>query len=222
MQKIAIVTGSSSGIGEAIAKRLLQLEYVVYGVSRSCSITHEHYTHLEYDLIEKIPTEVKKIDVSLLVNCAGFGVFEPHEQISEKTISDMCDLNIKAPITLTNMTLRALKKNEGTIINITSIEATRSAKFSALYSATKSALKAFSASLFEEVRKDGVNVVSINPDMTETPFFDKLKFKASSKDEKALLAEDIADAVENILGMRDGANITDLTIRSKKFGIIKK
>ncbi len=165
---------------------------------------------------------LKDVDISLLVNCAGFGVFKPHEELNERIIDDLIAINLKAPITLTNMLLRTLKKNEGSIINITSVEALRSSKFSALYSATKSGLRAFSQALFEEVRKDGVNVISINPDMTDTPFFSELNFKPSNDEIKTLLASDIADAVENILSMRNGANITDLTIRSKKFGILKK
>lgn len=225
MSKIAVVTGSSSGIGEAVALKLLELDFTVIGISRTRGdIEDKKFTHISCDLSKNIADKcasLKELDLSLLVNCAGFGVFKPHEELNEKLINSMININLTAPITLSNLFLRTLKKNSGTIINITSIEALRSSKFSALYSATKSGLRAFSHALFEEVRSSGVNVISINPDMTDTPFFDELHFKPSKNMQETLLASDIAKAIETVLLMRDGANITDLTIRSKKFGIIK-
>ena len=108
------------------------------------------------------------------------------------------------------------------IINITSIEATKSSKFSALYSASKSGLRAFSLALFEEVRKSGVNVVSINPDMTDTHFFDELNFTTHDSLDKHLLAEDIAEIIENLLNHRVGVAINEITVRAQRFGITKK
>jgi short-subunit dehydrogenase len=123
---------------------------------------------------------------------------------------------------LTNALLRSLKKNEGYLININSIEAIRASKFAAVYSATKAGLKAFSDSLFEETRKSGLSITNINPDMTESGFYDELRFETSEKKDEKLLASDIADAVEHILSMRKGAVVSDYTIRSLKFGIAKK
>ena len=134
----------------------------------------------------------------------------------------MVTLNLTAPMILSNGLLRTLKFNEGVIFNITSVEALRHSKFSALYTATKAGLRAFSLSLFEEVRKSGVNVVSINPDMTDTAFFDELRFETSQEFDKRLEAADIADTVQNILQMRSGVAITDITIRAQRFAIVKK
>jgi NADP-dependent 3-hydroxy acid dehydrogenase YdfG len=64
--------------------------------------------------------------------------------------------------------------------------------------------------------------VSINPDMTATGFFEELRFETSEEFDKRLEAQDIADAIENILQMRKGVAITELTIRPQKFGIEKK
>ncbi|HIC45056.1 MAG TPA: SDR family NAD(P)-dependent oxidoreductase, partial [Sulfurimonas sp.] len=80
-------------------------------------------------------------DINLLINSAGLGYFEPHEELSVSKI-----------------------------INISSIEALKASKFSAAYSASKAGLHHFGNSLFEEVRKAGVNIISIHPDMTQTPF----------------------------------------------------
>lgn len=225
----AIVTGSSSGIGQAITQMLLKEGFHVVGISRNKgSLKHPNFTHIPCDLscenaIESIKPKLLEIgDLKLLVNAAGFGRFEPHEEISPTTISQMISLNLEAPILLTNMLLRLLKHNQGTIINITSIEATRHSKFSAVYTATKAGLRAFGHSLFEEVRSSGVRVVTINPDMTDTPFFDDLRFGVSEDDHTKLFASDIANHVRNILHMREGSSITELTIRPQKFGISKK
>ena len=58
--------------------------------------------------------------------------------------------------------------------------------------------------------------------MTESGFYDELRFKTSEKEDEKLLATDIADAIEHILNMRKGAVVSDYTIRSLKFGISKK
>lgn len=225
----AIVTGSSSGIGKAIAKMLLEEGYRVMGLSRSKGeIEHPSFHPIPCDLsrleaIESIKPELLAInDLTLLVNAAGFGRFEPHEELNTQTIDTMISLNLTAPILLANLLLRSLKKTEGMIVNITSIEATRSSKFSALYSATKSGLRAFGHSLYEEVRSAGVGVLTINPDMTDTAFFDDLRFGVSNDDNAKLFASDIAEALRHTLSMRKGAGLTEITIRARKFGISKK
>ena len=228
--KLAIVTGASSGIGEAIASRLLNLGYRVIGISRNIQKNHflsENFSAKNADLSNEKETlqlceTLKKESAFILVNAAGFGRFEPHEELNAATITQMTFLNLTAPLLLTNTLLRLLKENEGYLININSIEAIKASKFAGVYSATKAGLKAFSDSLFEETRKSGLSITNINPDMTESAFYDEMRFETSRKEDEKLLATDIADAVEHILTMRKGAVVSDYTIRSLKFGISKK
>jgi len=228
--KTALVTGSSSGIGEAISHRLLKLGYTVYGLARrdrqriqnkafhpiTCDVTDEN--RLE-DIVKRL---AKENNFDLLVNNAGLGRFEPHEELNVKMIKQIIDTNLTAPVIISSLLLRNLKKSKGTIINITSIEALKASKFSAAYSASKAGLHHFGSSLFEEVRKSGINVVSIHPDLTQTPFFDELYFEPKEETEMHLKPEDIAQAVEDILNMREGVSITEMTIRPQRFGIKKK
>ena len=226
----AVVTGASSGIGKEIALRLLSLGYRVIGISRTIdndTIPHANFNFFKANLSDETSTllacgKLKNEDISILINCAGFGKFEPHEELNPHAITSMTFLNLTAPMLLTNALLRDLKKNDGYLINITSIEAIKTSKFAGVYSATKSGLKAFSDSLFEETRKSNLSITTINPDMTESSFYDELRFETSQKENEKLLSSDIADAVEHILKMRKGAVVSDYTIRSLNFGISKK
>ncbi len=230
MDKIAVVTGASSGIGREISKRLLSLGYKVVGVGRNIKsdlFVNKNFESMNCDLSDEkdilfLCETLKESDVYILINSAGFGRFEPHEELSYQTIIDMVFVNLTAPMLLTNALLRDLKKNDGYLININSIEALRASKFAGVYSATKAGLKAFTDALFEETRKTNLSITNINPDMTQTNFYDELRFETSQKEDEKLFASDIADAVENILCMRKGAVISECTIRSLKFGISKK
>jgi len=174
MKKVAVITGASSGIGYEATKRLLDLGYRVIGISRGVSYGDfggKDFKALQADLtckkdIQNIVKVLRGERVSVLVNSAGFGRFEPHEELSFETICDMVFLNLTAPMLLTNSLLRELKKNDGYLINITSIEAIQASKFAGVYSATKAGIKAFSDALFVESRKTNLSVTTINPDMT--------------------------------------------------------
>ncbi|BFU77931.1 SDR family NAD(P)-dependent oxidoreductase [Arcobacter sp. 15-2] len=210
--KKAIVTGYSSGIGEAISEILEKNGYIIVKLESRLD---------DLVLLEK---EVKDIlrsnDIDLLVNCAGVGIFQPHEEISIIKIKELIDVNLTAPIVLSNLLLRSLKKTQGHIINIASIEATKHSKFSALYTATKSGLRDFGLSLFEELRKSGVGVTTINPDLTQTNFFDDLQFEPSKKENTFLLPQTIAQTVLDVLNTK--GVITDITVRPQKFEIKRK
>lgn len=210
--KKAIVTGYSSGIGKAICEALETDSYSIIKLTSRL----EDISSLEKEIKELLINN----EIDLLVNCAGLGIFEPHEEINVSKIKELIDINLTAPIILSNLLLRSLKKTKGNIINITSIEATKHSKFSALYTATKSGLRDFGLCLFEEVRKSGVRVTNINPDITKTNFFDELKFEPSQKEETYLLPETIAKIVIDIL--HTNGVITDLTIRPQRFELSKK
>lgn len=226
----AVVTGSSSGIGKAISNRLLALGWQVIGLSRNIdaqSVAQENYTHIQTDLSDaqstlKALATLKSQEIKLLVNCAGFGMFAPHEELSASSITQMVFLNLTSPLLLTNALLRSLKKNDGYLININSIEALRASKFAGVYTATKAGLKAFGDSLFEETRKSNLSITNINPDMTQSAFYENLRFDVSDKENEKLLASDIAEVVEHILKMRKGAVVSEYTLRSLNFGIKKK
>ena len=208
----AVVTGASSGIGKAICEYLSK-EYKIYKISRRDGIDIT-----DINSLEKLEF-LKDKNIKILVNCAGIGIFKPHEEIKTKDIKKLIDTNLTAPIVLSKLLLRTLKQNKGYIFNITSIEALRHSKFSALYTATKAGLRSFSMSLFEEVRKD-VKVISINPDITKTNFFDELNFCHSDERDSYIEPQSIINIID--LALNTEEIIEDITIRPKLVKIKKK
>lgn len=230
--KSAIVTGASSGIGLEIAKVLLDMRYKVYGIARNFSKTdfqHENFIEIVCDItdINLLEKKIKDIrsgekEIFILVNNAGIGYFGPHEEISTKKIHAMIATNLEAPIILTHILLRDLKRNSGYIINISSITAKKSSPIGCAYSATKAGLSHFSESLFDETRKAGVKVVTIHPDMTKTDFYNNAKFKEGDLPESYITGECVSNVVEMILSQRPGTVLTDVTIRPQRHVIGKK
>ena len=208
----AIVTGYSSGIGKAISDTLEKHGFQIIKLKSRVN---------DFDSLEKeVKLLLKADDINILVNCAGVGIFKPHEEISLSKIKELIDVNLTAPIILSNLLLRSLKKTKGHIINVASVEATRHSKFSALYTATKSGLRDFGLALFEELRRSDVKVTTINPDLTKTNFFDEFNFEPGDSKDSHLLAEDIAKSVLDIINFN--GVITDITIRPQKLEIKKK
>ena len=210
--KNVYLTGSTGGIGQAIRRRLELAGYHVIPITSRLEDVDAVVREVK-DLLESSP-------VDILVNCAGFGRFRPHEEISPEIIGRMVAVNLTAPMLLCQMCLRTLKERNGKIINITSVEATRHSRFSAVYTAAKSGLRHFSLSLFEEVRKSGVGVTSINPGMTRTGFFDDLDFGPSEDETCSLDPDDVAKEV--LRTVESSQVITDVTIQPQRAGVKRK
>ncbi len=230
--KTAVVTGASSGIGLAITRKLIESGYKVHGIGRDFSkapITDEYFIKWICDITDMrglkrtsrdiLLEEPEGIDV--LINNAGIAYFAPHEELSWPEIEQMTDTNLKAPLLLCNIFLRSLKKKNGFIINMSSVSGEIQSRWGGTYAATKAALQHFSKNLFNDVRKSGVKVVTIVPDLTDTPFYDHLNFSPGTDDDTHLNPDSVAEAVLNILQQKEGVVITQLTIRPQKHQIEK-
>lgn len=230
----AIVTGASSGIGLSIAKALLKLNYKVYGFGRDFSKCKNDFTNqsnfipISCDLMntsllcEKIKKISKAESIKILVNNAGIGYFGPHEELSPRKIHEIVTINLEIPLLLSQLLLRQLKKIQGYIINISSIEAKKSSVYGCAYGATKAGLTHFSESLFDETRKYGVKVVTIHPDMTKTDFYRNSNFKESEDFDTYIAPEEVAQAINMILSQRESLVCTDITLRPQKHKIMRK
>lgn len=230
--KTAIVTGTSRGIGLAVAQRLLSLGYKVYGISRTGnfgSISHDCFIPVCCDLLdtEKLVRVVEEIirkepEIDLLINNAGVGCFGPHEQLDVYELRNMIRTNLEAPIILSRLLLRSLKKTRGQIINMSSVTARKISTHGCAYAATKAGLSHFSESLFEEVRKSGVRVTTLQPDITQSDFYETFDFTYSQEPETSILPAQVADAVEYILSAGDNLSVQEITLRPRKNQIQRK
>ncbi|SHO44771.1 SDR family oxidoreductase [Anaerocolumna xylanovorans] len=220
--KTAIVTGASSGIGLEVTKMLLGLNYCVYGFGRNflpdvidgsnfhpitCDITNTA------QLTNHIKEIQKKEEIHLLVNNAGVGYFGPHEELNQAKIHEMVSVNVEVPLLLSQLLLRDLKKHKGIIINISSVTALKSNTHGCAYGATKAALSSFSASLFDEVRKCGVKVCTIHPDMTRSSFYRNADFREGETSDTYLLPEEVAKAVQMMITSREGLVVSEITLK---------
>lgn len=229
--KTAILTGASSGIGSEILNVLLENNIKVFGIGRDFSnldINSKLFIPIicdmskPYELSDKISFIKKENSIDILINNAGIGYFAPHEQLNTKKIHEMVSVNLEAPLIITQLLLRDLKKNNGIIINISSITAKKSNTYGCAYGATKAGLTSFANSLFDEVRKYNVKVITIHPDMTKSRFYENADFTTSDNENSYIYPIEIAKCVKWILEQRKDIVITDITIRPQKHNLKKK
>ncbi len=178
--KIAIVTGASSGIGEATAELLANSGYKVYGTSRKgAQVTQRSYQMIALDVnseesIEAAIKDIIKIEgrIDLVVNNAGFGVAPGGaEESSIEQTKMIFDTNFFGIVRMARAVVPYMRKQEeGRIINIGSILGLIPAPYMATYAATKHAVEGFSESLDHELRTRGIRVSVIEPGYTNTKF----------------------------------------------------
>lgn len=229
---VALVTGASSGIGLAIARRLVELDYAVYGYARDhgkAAFRHDRYHPVACDvtdtraLLDSTDALLRAAGgLKILVNNAGVGFFGPHATMAPDRIERMVRTNLVAPMVLTRATLRHLEKSRGFIVNIASTAALNPGPFGAAYGATKAGLHQFGQALFSEVRKSGVRVVTLYPDMTRTPFYDETDFEPGEARDAHITPECVADAVAQAVDQREGTVITQIVIKPQRTQVVHK
>ncbi len=178
--KVALVTGASSGIGEATAQRLAAAGYKVYGTSRrGAKAGQRSFEMLPLDVtsdesVEAAVKEVMRLEerIDLLVNNAGFGVAPGGaEESSLDQARSIFETNFFGVVRMTRAVVPHMRRQgNGRIINIGSVLGFLPMPYGALYAATKHAIEGYSESLDHELRTRGIRVSIIEPAYVKTPF----------------------------------------------------
>ncbi len=176
MQKIAIVTGASHGIGLATARMLVGDGWKVYNISRKkCEL--KNFESFEADVndskrVSEIFEEIFKKEgrIDAVVNNAGFGIAGAIEETKFENVDAIIKTNLSAVIKICSLAIPYLRQTKGRIVNISSIGGIIPLPYQACYSATKSGVEIFSRALATEVKPFGIKVIAILPGDTKTDF----------------------------------------------------
>lgn len=237
MNKIALVTGATSGIGEACARKLAMLGYnmIITGrrAERLDAVAHDlsamgvGVITLEFDVrdrdaataaIGSLPPEWQEIDV--LVNNAGGAMgLEPEYEGNFEDWDTMIDANVKGLLTMTRLIVPGMVNRDcGHVVNIGSVAGDAAYAGGNVYCATKAAVKALSDGLRIDVAHTSVRVTNIKPGLVETNFSvirfhgDKERAAGVYKGIQPLTGEDIAECVAFAVSAPAHVQIAELLV----------
>lgn len=212
-----LITGASSGIGYEMAKRYAEQGEPLILVARRKAILQalqQQYPNTQIEIIEmdlSVPenakqvfklTEQKGLFVYRLINNAGFGEFGAFCETDLEREIAMVNLNIQALMILTKLYLQPMKaKNQGEILNVSSVASFMPGPQMAVYYATKAFVTSFSKALSYELKETNIRLSILAPGTTDTEFVKSANLENSSLFDclKAQTAKEVADyGIENL------------------------
>ena len=205
MTPTILITGASSGIGRAAAKRFQSAGWQVIATMRTPQHERELNT-LDRVLVERLDVlDLASIDsavaaglarfgrIDVLLNNAGYGAYGPLEATPIEKIRRQFDVNVLGVLATTKAVLPHMRaQGSGTVLNISSIGGKMTFPLGSLYHGTKFAVEGLSESLHYELLPLGIRVKVIEPGMVKT---DMLKLPGAPKPVLALEADQVADLI---------------------------
>lgn len=195
--KATLITGASSGIGEAFARRLAAEKHNLVLVARTeeklaalcAELKREHEIAAHYVAVDLIDyeadarlfeeTEKQNLEIDWLINNAGFGSMNDFANLELERELEMISLNVMALVALTHRYLQKMRtRKSGVIINVSSTASFQPIPFMATYAATKAFVTSFSEAIAEENRPFNIKVLALCPGPTDTNFFDAANAEA--------------------------------------------
>ena len=193
MRKNYLITGTTSGIGNATARYLLSKKNMVIGISRSKkNISSKNYFHINEDLLNKECgkkvfeiLKKKRIKLDGLVNNAGINIPNKFDKISRKDFDQIMNINLAGPFFLTQTIISLLNKG-GSIVNISSFSAISGGPVSSHYAISKAGLEVFTKNLSIFLSPKKIRVNAISPGLVRTrlaknfkkhPYYERILLK---------------------------------------------
>lgn len=234
-----LITGASTGIGAAFARKLAARGRNVLLVARSedklialCNelgrLTSIRAQYVALDLREpdagaQLLEETKKreLEIDMLINNAGFGSMGDFVKLDIDRELEMIELNVRAVVDLTHRFLGPMRERKrGTIINVASTAAFQGVPYMATYAATKAFVLSFSEAIGEENRLHGIHVMALCPGVTETNFFEASKIDRPPM-RTIQTAEEVVDTALRALARQKTVVISGwtnfLTVEAERF-----
>jgi len=219
--KVAIVTGSSKGIGLATVHVLLEQGVKVAGWSRSkTKIEHPNFKYFEVDIgdVKSVENAYNQTvsrfqhNIQILINNAGLGYSALFEDLKLKKWKHMFDTNVNGILYVSRLVIPQMKKmQEGHIINISSVAGSTGIETLSGYCATKFAVRGLSQALYKELREYGIKVTCIYPGSVQTNFFDEIDSVTANKN--MMQPEDIASTILHCLQSSPNYHHVDIEVR---------
>ncbi len=223
--KRALVTGASSGIGQAVAMALAAEGAQIHAVARTWPQPPEAWRLHNSDFtveadVKRLAAEVSAsaVPLDLVIHCAGALEIGTVADFPIAQLDMMYQVNVRAPFLLTQLLLPNLTKSGGQIVFINSSAAIAPNTALAGYSSTKAALKLVADCLRMEVNNSGVRVMNVYPGKTASIMQERAHALAGKPYDAARLMqpEDVAQMVLSALALPQTAEMTDLHIRPMK------
>lgn len=217
--KATLITGASSGIGEAFARRLAEEGQNLVLVARSeeklsalCEELRAEYKvtahYVAIDLIDfeadaRLFKETDRhgLEINFLINNAGFGSAGDFAELGLERELEMISLNVMSLVALTHRYLQGMReREEGTIINVSSAAGFQPVPYMSTYAATKAFVTSFSEAIAEENRPYGIQVLALCPGSTKTNFFDASNIERAIKVKGQQTADEVVETALSAVG----------------------
>ncbi|HXV57831.1 MAG TPA: SDR family NAD(P)-dependent oxidoreductase [Gaiellaceae bacterium] len=220
MERAAVVTGASSGIGLALARALAEDGYGVALAARRASLLDGLAAELG-DRALPVPTDVTdaraveslvaatverfgRIDV--VVTSAGVGRWLPLEELEEAVWDEQLDVNLKGTYLVARAALPHLRESRGYLVTISSVSGTIGQAHGAAYNASKWGVRGFTQSFLKEARGDGVRATAICPGLVATPMVGR------EVADDIIAVDDVVRTVRWLLSLRPIVQVKDVVL----------
>ena len=235
---IAIITGASSGMGKEFALQLSKKETFdeIWVIARRMEALQALQAQIacpvvpisldlcdsrSFDAYEALLKE-KRPNVLVLVNAAGFGKFGKWENISLEDCNRMIDLNCKALLNITQLTVPYMKPGSK-IVELDSLSAFQPVPFITVYGATKSFVLSYSRAMGRELAPRGIRVMAVSPGWVKTEFFSHA-FTSNQSDvqyfNRLYEAKDVVTtAIRDLYHSRKDVSIHGLPVKAQVLGV---